>query len=410
MKKNIKASLQKELKEGMLSLKKQFSLLVRHLVSIKNDGKGLLTKDEARAINQNLTKELKRVKELIRDDGKSDKQKSKIMTTLIVELGLDEPISELLLSDLDKTPEKMHLQARNLLKIAASLVGKETKQVSLFKTPIYDSSIDPYKQTLSKNSAITGQLLIRLWRENKDDEGIYKIKNLSEIARLLGTIPQELKLYLIYLGGYQYPVTTFDKEKRILSTYCEKLFYIKFNCKLKDNETEDSINSDYRIGTHYSNFIKDRDIESIDIVPNKSIRNGLQGKEFGNVLVSDAFMAFSLDLSDMAYKLFCFSGSNRPAFKIGFKKLIKEKYLNLEKQVYGIYDKKGKRIRKGQGKRRVIDTIIDGLTELKEKGHLNKWDYDEAKKDLFSWTYTDKIIKHKELLNTKVLEDLEAKK
>jgi len=403
MKKNIKASLQKP-KEGILSLKKQFSLLMRHLVSIQNDGKGLLTEDEARAMSKNLTKELKRVKKLIRDDGKSDK----LMTSLIVELGLDEPISELLLFDLDKNTEKMHPQARSLLKIAASLVGKETEQISLFKSPIYDNNVDPYKQTLSKNTVITGQLLIRLWQENKDDNGIYKIKNLSEIAKLLGTSPQELKIYLIYLGGYQYPVTTFNKEKRILSTYSEKLFYIKFNCRLKDNETEDSINNDYRIGTHYSNFIKNRDIESIDIVPNKSIRNGLQGKEFGNVLVSDAFVAFSLGLSDMAYKLFCFSGSNRPTFKIGFKKLIKEKYLNLEKQVYGIYDKKGKRIRKGQGKKRVIDTIIGGLTELKEKGHLTEWGYDEAK-DQFSWTYTDKIIKHKELLDTKVLEGFEAK-
>jgi len=330
-----------------------------------------------------------------------------LMTDLIVDeddfnmLNEDEPRKKLtVISETKDKKQPIHRQSRSFLKTAARDVGKETKQVSLFKTPIYDNNVDPYKQTLSKNTAITGQLLIRLWQKNKDHNGVYTIKNLSQIAKILGITPQDLKIYLIYLGGYQYPVTTFNKEKRILSTYSDKLFYIKFNCRLKDNETEDSITNDYRTGTPYSSFIKDRDIESIDIMPSKSIMDSLQGKELGNILVSDNFVAFSLGLSDMAYKLFCFSGSNKPTFKIGFNKLIAERGLNLEKQVFGTYNKQGKRVSAGQGKKRVLDTFISGLIELKEKGHLTEWGYNEVT-DQFSWTYTNQIIKHKELLNTK---------
>lgn len=302
-----------------------------------------------------------------------------------------------------------HKQARGYLKTTASIVGKDTsKQKSLFEIPHFDTAINPYKEVFSKMTAITGNLLLALWQANKDEKGIYTITNLSEIARQLKVRPEELKLYLIYLGGYQRPISKLEtvkeqgkKEKRILSIYHDKIFYIKFNIRLKDGEKDEDFNNDARIGTNYLNFIKDRDIESVEIMPAVSLQNELEGQGLGNVLVDDNFVAFSLGLSDLAYKLFCFSSSNKPTFKITFKKLITKKYLNLESQVYGEYNKTGKRIKKGQGRVRILQRIKDALDELKVKKHLTKWSYNEQT-GFFCWTYTDEVIKHKELLKEKV--------
>ncbi len=298
----------------------------------------------------------------------------------------------------EKPPLPIHRQARGLMKTAGALVSRDTEpEHSLFDAPRFHAEINPYKETLSRNTAITAQLIIALWQKNKDDKGIYTIDNLTSIASLLKIIPQELKLYLIYLGGYQRPITKLNiikgekgkKDKRILSIYHDKLFFVKFNILLKDKESENSFTNDDKIGTNYCSFIKDRDIMSVEVAPSTSFIEELQGKGLGNVLVDDGFVAFSLGLSDLAYKIFCFSGSNRPSYKIGFSKLINKNYLNLEKQV------------KAQGKPRVLKRIQEALKELSDKGHLTKWAYDEVK-DEFSWTYSSKIIKHKELLPLKV--------
>jgi hypothetical protein len=271
-----------------------------------------------------------------------------------------------------KTPQQLHKQARGYLKTTARLVGRDTsEQKSLFEIPHFDTAINPYKEVLSKMTAITGNLLLALWQANKDDKGVYKITNLSEIARKLNIEPSDLKLYLIYLGGYQRPITKLKtikergkKDKRILSIYHDKIFYINFNIRLDDNEKDGDFNNDARVGTNYLNFIKDRDIESVEIMPAMSLQQELEGQGLGNVLVDDKFVAFSLDLSDLAYKIFCFSSSNKPIFKITFKKLIDKKYLNLEEQVSGTFNKAGKKIKKGQGGARVLQRIKDALDEL----------------------------------------------
>ena len=307
-----------------------------------------------------------------------------------------------------KTPQQLHKQARGYLKTTASLVGRDTsQQKSLFEIPHFDTAINPYKELLTKMTAITGNLLLALWQANKDDKDIYKITNLSEIARQLKIEPSELKLYLIYLGGYQRPISHLKivkeqgkKDKRILSIHHDKIFFINFNIRLKDNEKDGDFNNDARVGTNYLNFIKDRDIESVEVMPAVSLQKELEGQGLGNVLVDDNFVAFSLGLSDLAYKIFCFSSSNKPTFKITFKKLTDKKYLNLNEQVRGTYNKAGKKTKKGQGRARVLQRIKDALEELKTKKHLTRWSY-EDQTDFFCWTYTDEVIKHKELLKKK---------
>ena len=309
----------------------------------------------------------------------------------------------------DKPAPTLHRQARGYMKTTASLVGRDKdKEQSLFDLPRFDTNTRAYKETLTKNTAIAGHLCLALWQTSKNDKGVYTIDNLKRFADKLNITPQELKIYLIYLGGYQRPITKLNivrekgkKEKRILSIVHDKLFHIKFNTLLKQSETESTFTKDDRTGTNYLSFIRDRDIYSVEISPSISLQEELEGGGLGNVLVDDRFVAFSLDLSDLAYKLFCLSGSNKPSFKITFDKLITPRHLNLEKQVKGVYDSTGRRLRAGKGKPRILARIKEALQELESKGHLTKWAYDKAR-DIFSWAYSNKIIKHKELLPLKV--------
>lgn len=295
-----------------------------------------------------------------------------------------------------KPPQLLHKQSRSYLKTTASLVGKDTSgQRSLFEIPYFDNDINPLKDVLSKMTAITGNHLLAKWQTEKDENGVYTIKSLNEVAKQLGVEPRELKIYLIYLGGYQRPITRLEitkekgkKEKRILAIYHDKLFFIKFNIRLRDNEKDEDFNNDARVGTNYLNFIKDRDIDSVEVMPSFTLQEDLNGSGLGNILVDDNFVAFSLGLSDLAYKLFCFSGSNKPTFKINFNKLTDKKYLNLTNQL------------KKQGKPRILKTIQTALKELQDKGHLTKWSYDETTEQ-FSWTYSGAFFKHKELLKEK---------
>ena len=87
---------------------------------------------------------------------------------------------------------RLHKQSRSYLKTSAKLVGKDMQEQSLFTLPTYDNDIRRFKDVLSKNTAILGNLLFTLWQANKDTEGYYKITNLSHIAGLMQTIVETL--------------------------------------------------------------------------------------------------------------------------------------------------------------------------------------------------------------------------
>jgi hypothetical protein len=289
-----------------------------------------------------------------------------------------------------REPDRLHKQSRGYLRTTAKLVGRDLQEgANLFSLPTFESDIAPRKEIISKNTGILGNTLLNLWQLNKNQEGYYRIENLTALADTLGVIPQDLKTYLIYLGGYQYPVVQTKKkfykgkERNIMTTYSDKLFYVKFNIEIKAGE---QITNDDKTGTNYANFIKDRAVLSVDIAPSQSFIEDIQGRGLGNVFATDNFTAYCLDLSDLAYKIFCFSGSNKPRYKIGFDKLIKS--LNLSRQL------------KTNGKPRILKNIEKALNELQTTGHLTNWAFDK-KAELYSWTYTNKIIRHKELLPKK---------
>ena len=102
--------------------------------------------------------------------------------------------------------EKLHKQPRGYLKTTAKLVGKATDEKTLFSLPEVtpESGGNFLREVISRNTAILGNYLLQLWQQNGGGELV--INNLSPIAEIMGNSNYEIKIYLLYLGGYVYPI------------------------------------------------------------------------------------------------------------------------------------------------------------------------------------------------------------
>lgn len=280
---------------------------------------------------------------------------------------------------------------RSYHKTMAKYVGKDMEEPGLFTLPsipeekMYEDGV-PFREVISKNTGILGGYMFQLWQINGKKR--LEINNLSYLADYLNTTNYKIKLYLLYLGGFQYPVITRDKEGIGLET--DRLFYVTFRYGnevadkygIVDKKDNEELAKAPLIGTNIARFIKNEPLQKVIVEPNPIFAQALQGGGFGSVLVvNDEFHLLALKLTEIAYKILTYSSTNRPKWTRGEDVLIKE--LGLEKQV------------KSQGKPRVLQTIKKGLDELKEYGHLESWSYDHGKK-MFTYTYTDKYVKHAE--------------
>jgi len=282
--------------------------------------------------------------------------------------------------------EKLHKQPRGYLKTTAKLVGRATDEKTLFSLPeaIPESGGNFLREVISRNTAILGNYLLQLWQQNGGGELV--INNLSPIAEIMGNSNYEIKIYLLYLGGYVYPIIDKDKDGLTLTT--EQLFKVKFryNSKVADKYKDGNFTE---VGSGLTKFIKYEPIDSIEITPNPLFIKALEGKGLGNVLVvNDKFIKLALSLTDIAYKIFTYSASNKPSQKIAEDNLVK--HLGLDKQI------------KTQGRPRVRSTIIKGLQELQDKEHIKSYSYEEAT-GMYLFTYSDKYVRHQELKKGKNL-------
>lgn len=279
----------------------------------------------------------------------------------------------------------LHRQPRNYLQNAARLVGKTMDNPTLFSIPDVNQQEGGtlIKEVISRNTAILGNYLFKLWQQGGGKELV--INNLSTLAQEMNNTNFEIKIYLLYLGGYTYPIIDKDPNGGLtLST--EQLFKIqfKYSKKVADKYTT---GSHLIIGNQLTRFIKDEPVDYVIVQPNVKFIQALEGKGLGNVLVNDKFIKLALDLStDIAYKILSFSAGNKPKKKISEDNLIK--HLGLDKQL------------KSQGRPRIRQTIIKGLQELKEKGHIKDFTSpgsDEKEGGMYEYTYSSKYIKHSEL-------------
>lgn len=300
---------------------------------------------------------------------------------------LTNPDADLTFSGLiNADKQKLHKQPRNYLKTIPRLVGKATDEPTLFTMPEVklDNGGNVLREVISRNTAILGNYLLQLWQERGQDE--LEINNLSPLSEMMNVNNYEIKIYLLYLGGYTYPIV--DKnEKGGLTLTTEQLFKIKFHYgkKVKDKYTSGGLTE---IGGGLTKFIKDEPVESITIKPSPLFIKAIEGKGLGNVLVvNDKFIKLALSLeTDIAYKILSYTASNRPTQKIAEDNLIK--HLGLEKQI------------KAQGRPRVRATILKGLQELQDKEHIKNYSY-EDETGMYLFTYSDTFIKHKESLKDK---------
>jgi hypothetical protein len=275
---------------------------------------------------------------------------------------------------------KLHKQPRGYLKTTAKLVGKSTEEKTLFSLPevLPENGGNSMRSVMSRNTAILGHYLLQLWQQNGG--GTLIIENLGPIADFMGNSNYEVKLYLLYLGGYVYPIIDKDEDGLTLTT--QQLFNIKFkyDSKVADRYEAGQLTE---IGNNLSKFIKDEAVKCIEITPNPLFIKALEGNGLGNILVvNDSFVKLALSLTDIAFKIFSYSVSNKPSQKIAENNLIK--HLGLEKQL------------KTQGRPRVRATILKGFHELQEKGHIKAYSFDEHS-GMFLFTYSEKYVRHKDL-------------
>jgi hypothetical protein len=285
--------------------------------------------------------------------------------------------------------DKLHKQPRNLLKTVAQRISNTTEEPTLFTIPQKvepGGAVNNLKEEISKNTGALAFYLIQLYQQNGNST--LEINNLSPLTEVMNCNNYRLKLYLLYLGGYVYPIIDKDEVTKELVLSNELLFKIEFRYskKVADKYSvkEGEIQGVERIGNNVLNFIKDEPLDRVIITPSDRFIKALEGKGLGNILtVNNKFVGLILELTDIATKILTYSSSNKPVQKIAEDNLIKA--LGLTKQI------------KTQGKPRVRATILKGLQELKDKEHIKSYSYEEATA-MYSFTYSDKYVRHKENL------------
>jgi hypothetical protein len=293
---------------------------------------------------------------------------------------------------LEDTVDKLHKQPRSLLKTVGQSISNTTDSPTLFTIPEKaetGGAIEELKEEISKNTGALAFYLIQKYQENNSKP--LEITNLNAIAEVMKCNNYRLKLYLLYLGGYVYPIIDKDDRTKELVLTNEQLFKIEFryNQKTADKyavNNKGEILGVERIGNNLLSFIKDEPLNRVVITPSQIFIKALEGKGLGNILtVNNKFVGLILELTDIATKILCYSSSNQPTHRIKEDNLIK--HLGLTKQV------------KTQGRPRVRATILKGLQELQDKEHIKNYSYKEDTA-MYSYTYSDKYVKFKESKKT----------
>lgn len=289
--------------------------------------------------------------------------------------------------DIGVEADKLHKQPRALLKTVGRGISNTTGSPGLFTPqPIEPGGgiLEVLKEEISKNTGALAFLLMQMYQENNRKP--LDIRNLAPLAEKMNCNNYRLKLYLQHLGGYVYPILDRDEVTKELVLTNDFLFKIEFRYSEKIAEkypvsyTGDTvvIQGVERIGNSLLNFIKDEPVARVIIAPSERLIRALDGKGLGNILTTNKFISLMLEVTDMAAKIFTYSSSNSDDHKIAEDNLVK--HLGLTKQV------------KTQGRPRVRATILGGLKELQNKGHIKSYSYNEITK-VYSYTYSDKYVR-----------------
>lgn len=297
--------------------------------------------------------------------------------------------------------QRPHKQSRTQLRTQSKLLGRDTTAPNLWNLDFAEmkAAIEkniqktdtghPYKEVMSKGVVVLGhQLIVEYQTLEKDKEGYISIHELGTLADKMNTSLQELKFFLLYLGGYQYPKLTTYKETEEVGLRFVKMFDIEFVYSTKTKHLPEE--SKLVIGT--MEYIKDTPIKRIRVKPHEQfIQDISERKALNYVDGKENFMEGIRGFSVYAYKLFSFSVTNKPKYKITEPKLFK--HLGLEEQA------------KRQGLPRLREMLAKAFKELEENEHFSSYKLPfndegkllEAGADLYEWNYTNKFIEHQDV-------------
>jgi hypothetical protein len=284
--------------------------------------------------------------------------------------------------------EVLYKESRSLLKTTARSVGRERDgtQLSLFVIPEFQDR-ELNRSNYPQKAGVLMQFIMKEWQlRPKDSNGYLVIENLQAVADTVNTTTQKLKIYLLMLGGYTYPImkTRIDgKTGRKVTTFSqEQLFKIEV-----DYYTDNlDISVENKVGTSLVSFVKNAPVKEVRIKPCDTLINNISGEKrgvgLGYVLATEDTATIGLGLGTWAYKLFCLSGGEKPTYKIGWSNLIEKLGVSKEDLTK-------------QGKPRIRKQIEQGLDELRDKGHLEYWKFNKER-ELYDWKYTDMYLRHKD--------------
>ena len=297
--------------------------------------------------------------------------------------------------------------SRVVNKSGSMVIGREKRGKDSRSLVAIDKTYPIQKDNYSKRVFMFMQYLIEKWQNTPlNSEGYLVIKNLSEVARDLSdpkhkTTPARIKDHIKQIS-YAYPyVTTIGKKgsKKRVETEYKQPFKVKIRQLVDDgtNIGEGFITlKDYAVLDKYpfdevwvkpSMFIRHtigKDRYGGELPPD--IKRKVEG--LGNIFLPKESIKLALDVSDLAYKIFLYNTTNKPSVPIGYQKLIE--YL-------GYTDKDIK----DKGHKGIKRDIANALKELYDIGHFKYWRYVESKQ-VYYWQYTNKWVKHKELIGERV--------
>ena len=281
-----------------------------------------------------------------------------------------------------KTPgeaeEKVYRSPRGYARTVAQIVNRERIQPSLFNAsgPLFLE--ETHRTAIGRNAAVLGTYLFQLL---KSKEETIPIRNLTALAELFNTTNSEIKLYLLALGGFTYPVVTLENDSLRLSV--EQFFKIDviYGKKTQERYLRGELTM---AGTSLLKMLVNEAPKEILVTPNRNFLLSLTGKGQGYTLLKqDKYTKLSLQLSDLGYKLQEYSSTQQRTYKIKEPNLIKA--LAIEAQV------------KKQGAPYMRGKIHEALEQLKTHGYLTEYSYDKET-GLYKWIVSGEYIQHGKLV------------
>lgn len=281
----------------------------------------------------------------------------------------------------EEEDKKKFRQPIPYLKEGSKLIGNNTKSPSLFSSnTMFLEESGKARDKMNSNTHKLGMFLLMKFQSG---EKSIKIDNLSLYSNKMRVTNNEVKKYILALGETYALENMLGDRLTIENTmfFNTKFIYSREDTlKIQKGEIK-------KVGSYNHFYAYDCREESIIISPSEKLLEAIDpeqkrgSKKGGFIYTAEEFLDLALDLeTDIAYKLLLYTASNNPEAKIGEDKLIK--HLGLKEQL------------KKQGRPRTRESIVKGFEELKNRGHIIDYNYNQEE-SMYSYSYSNRYVTHR---------------